>query len=483
MKSGTPRSHKNEVVVYVCETCGKRYPRKHPALCHVRKCTAPRPPPVNGHECLVENCGRVFATKSGFSQHERHEHPVVRNAVRAGGIARGDVQSPRRRALRVFTEAEEDLMLRLELRFRNERNVASLMTEFLPGKTNKQIRDKRNIAAYKRRLEELFAVNIEEEAEPEEVEEDIAEEEIKEEVDEEENDVPEEADELLIPPGDPPHQSEEGQPREENGAEERQPVEEASDSLPETAWREGIARKALEVEPPNAIPSEAAACVQLLRGVLARIVCGDPPTHEEYDTLDKAIEDFFRANADNPKGKKRSKEEVKKKTKKSYKHARTQELYRQNPGLLVKYVREGIDWTKEAKPNLGSEDIKSLYDYGVRLWGTKTHIKTPKFGEPGPPLELGRVLSPITSKDVRDRITRTKATVAAGLDGLTKRDVSPLARAEILRLWFNIIMARTWQPKTWRLNRTALLPKDGLDHTKVTNYRPITISSILSRLY
>ena len=94
---------------------------------------------------------------------------------------------------------------------------------------------------------------------------------------------------------------------------------------------------------------------------------------------------------------------------------------------------------------------------------------------------MERVLSPITLKDMRDRITRTKATVATGPDGLTKQDVSLLARAEIIKLW--IIMIRAFQPETWRSNRTTLLPKDGQDWIKIINYRPITISSILSQLY
>lgn len=49
------------------------------------------------------------------------------------------------------------MMLQLEVRFYDllffttgQRNVASLMTEFLPGKTAKQIRDKRATASYKR---------------------------------------------------------------------------------------------------------------------------------------------------------------------------------------------------------------------------------------------------------------------------------------------------------------------------------------------
>ncbi|KYQ48087.1 hypothetical protein ALC60_12877, partial [Trachymyrmex zeteki] len=70
-------------VCYVCQKCGKKYKSKHPAVCHAPKCTAPKPPPVPGHTCTT--CGRVFETRMGLSQHERHEHPAARNAARAGG--------------------------------------------------------------------------------------------------------------------------------------------------------------------------------------------------------------------------------------------------------------------------------------------------------------------------------------------------------------------------------------------------------------
>lgn len=99
-------------------------------------------------------------------------------------------------------------------------------------------------------------------------------------------------------------------------------------------------------------------------------------------------------------------------------------------------------------------------------------------------MDLDMILDPIVPREIEKRITRTKANVgpAAGPDGLCRKDISSLAAKEIVRLWFNIILVRLYQPLAWRINRTMLLPKDGLDHTKVTN-RPITISSILARLY
>lgn len=130
--------------------------------------------------------------------------------------------------------------------------------------------------------------------------------------------------------------------------------------------------------------------------------------------------------------------------------------------------------------DLGTEDIRSLYN---SLWGTKPHIEPPEFGEAEPELALDTVLPQISIKEIKNRLTRTKAKVAPGPDGLCKRDVSRLADMEILRLWFNLIMVRSYQPVAWRTNRTTLLPKEGQDKSKATNYRPITISSILSRLY
>lgn len=93
------------------------------------------------------------------------------------------------------------------------------------------------------------------------------------------------------------------------------------------------------------------------------------------------------------------------------------------------------------------------------------------------------VLSPISHKNLKDRVARTKTNVAAGPDGLTKQDVCSRASMEVLRLWFNIIMIRSYQPEAWGTNRTTLLPKEGQDKSQATNYRPITISSILARLY
>lgn len=455
--------HSELEAVFVCAKCDKRYKRKHPALCHVPKCTAPEPPPLNGELCQA--CGKVFGTKIGLSQHERHEHPEVRNAARAGGSA---VKAPRKG--KVWTEEEENRMLELEVRFRGERCVASLMQESLPGKTGKQIRDKRALSSYKKRRDEVLAPLREQEEETEEEEAD------------ELMDVPEEGGELPATPGSPPHPSAEEEPR--AGTDTAGPEENiAPDSLPEAVWREGIARKVLENElAPDAIPPGAAACVQLLREVLAEIVekGGVLPSREIMEEADKRVSELLSPNDGKPGSKKKGNRKRKTGNKKQYKYARTQELYRQNPGLLAKYVRERIDWTEGTRTDLETADIRDLYN---SLWGKKPQIDLPDFGEKETSLELDEVLTPVSGVEVRNRLARTKANVAPGPDGIVKKDVCNLTTKEVLRLWFNIIMVRSYQPVAWRTNRTTLLPKEGQDKSKATNYRPITISSILARLY
>ncbi|XP_011686439.1 PREDICTED: uncharacterized protein LOC105449135 [Wasmannia auropunctata] len=451
-------------VVFICGKCGKRYMNKHPALCHVPKCAAPAPPPVEApvtgevHTCGV--CGEVYQTKNGLSQHERHQQD-------AG--ARNNVQRSK------------------EHSSTNDRTPAR--------ENGQQIRDKRATLVYKRRMAEFLAAEYGEEDEAEE------------EGVEKRRDVPEEARDLPVPPGVPPHPEAEADKEEEidvpavvdelpvppgvpphlNAGEACTDTDTAvsgnksPDSLPVSAWREGIARMVLNVEIPNAIPPGAAACVQLLEGVLATIVenHGELPSEETLEKVDAEVCNVLSANGETRKTRnKRSKR--KNRSRKEYIYARTQELYKENPSLLAKHAREGTSWAEEPKADLETAEIRKLYN---SLWGRKPHIKLPELGKAEPETALDIVLTPISAKEVKTRLARIKANVAPSPDGLIKRDVSRAADIEVLRLWYNIIMVRGYQPAAWRVNRTTLLPKEGQDKSKVTNYRPITISSILSRLY
>jgi len=93
------------------------------------------------HAFRCERCQRSFGTAIGRSQHERHAHPELRNQKRreaAEAPTRGPGRTPT-----VWTPEESALLIELNERFQGNYNINMKILEFLPGKTRKQISDKR----------------------------------------------------------------------------------------------------------------------------------------------------------------------------------------------------------------------------------------------------------------------------------------------------------------------------------------------------
>lgn len=93
------------------------------------------------------------------------------------------------------------------------------------------------------------------------------------------------------------------------------------------------------------------------------------------------------------------------------------------------------------------------------------------------------VLRHFSNAEVGVRIRRTRTRVAAGPDGLRKGDLLKQGRVKAITAFFNLALVALRQPSDWNLNVTSLIPKEGKDPTDPASYRPITISSILSRVY
>lgn len=70
---------------------------------------------------------------------------------------------------------------------------------------------------------------------------------------------------------------------------------------------------------------------------------------------------------------------------------------------------------------------------------------------------------------------------APGPDGITVQSVK-MFDSNKLAVVLNVIYYRNCLPETWKRSRTILIHKDG-DRTNTTNYRLITISSSLLRLF
>jgi len=364
---------------------------------------------------ICEACGRMFATQSGLSQHEKHGYPEARNAARASGSARSQPASRRT----IFSEEEENLMLELKVQFRGERFMAQRMTEFLLANTNKQIRDKRASASYRNRLRKVLRQEdarhgAADKAEVQDEDDDVFEEtnvlpafpaeeqrhqsrynlrrnkSYRMERREPESDAPEVVGALPTPPEVTARRSEGEQPHTERKLHDDN---EAANSPREISWREKVARQVLQVESPNAIPSEAAACVQLLKEILTEIANRNLPNREHMEETDRKIEELFHRYEPGRKHGRLGHSKKSKSSRAVYKYARTQQLYRLNPGLLVKHARKGTNWTEEPRPDLSSEDIKSKYN---SLWGTKPPIDPPAFGIAEMRVALDEVLTHIT---------------------------------------------------------------------------------------
>jgi hypothetical protein len=54
---------------------------------------------------------------------------------------------------------------------------------------------------------------------------------------------------------------------------------------------------------------------------------------------------------------------------------------------------------------------------------------------------------------------------------------------KVLALLYNVIYFTCHYPDSWKENRTTIIPKPNKDLNKAENWRPITISSILSRIF
>jgi hypothetical protein len=127
---------------------------------------------------------------------------------------------------------------------------------------------------------------------------------------------------------------------------------------------------------------------------------------------------------------------------------------------------------------LEREDGQHLYG---ALWGTRVPTRLDDPTE-GPPVGL-ESFGPIRAVEVKKRLSRNKWSKAPGPDGVKKAALVGVNKGKIVAGVFNLIFVSGHLPDPWRHNRTILIPKEGKDCKQAANYRPITISSLLSRLF
>lgn len=158
----------------------------------------------------------------------------------------------------------------------------------------------------------------------------------------------------------------------------------------------------------------------------------------------------------------------------------TQELYRSNMGTLAKMV---LDGKENVMCNI---DEAAIYEAFKERWEMRsTFVELEPFHSEGG-CENMYLWGPILPTEVLDNLKCTSEGSAPGPDGITKRtlmgwDASGIQLAKDFTQW----LLEGSIPLCMKKCRTTLLPKSTIpsDLLEISNWRPITISSIIMRLF
>ena len=147
---------------------------------------------------------------------------------------------------------------------------------------------------------------------------------------------------------------------------------------------------------------------------------------------------------------------------------------------LVELHAERLEETHSFPNNaLFDEDWKEEVEAEVEAWETELE---PTIGVPSastPELET------ITQEEVIDALKNKNNKSAAGIDGINYKILKHGGPALMLFLasLFNLLFSTGYFPDSWKEASIKMLPKEGKDKTKVNSYRPISLTSCVSKLY
>jgi hypothetical protein len=441
-------NHKDKRVTFKCTKCLKIYKSKHGAQCHIPKCRGQNDAAEDDRSFACNSCGKTFATKVGLSQHERHEHPLVRNAARLAEAEKSKEKEAPRGFGKIWSKDEIELMLQLEKSLEGEKFIAKEMSQYLPNKTNKQIRDKRAEKTYRkllqeRRAQEANSENLQDTEQRVNNGSTLGEE-------GKENVTSQTEDEREVDPT----INREQMRRVQCDETPRISVSDYSCCISERemAWRDNFLQSTLDSHTLLKDPTEETT--EIIRMLNTALIYAKeesrrvPILHIDhvYDQVISYLKGENPGLQNQRSNKQKRKKGRNKRAYKRYIYARTQDLYKRNPGELAKHVREGVDWYESPNEELQEEEIRQNFQ---ELWGQTPEIKEPdamKEGGNAEEIDLNDLLLPITIGEVTSRIKRIKQNTAAGPDGILRKHVLNLGTQEVLRLFFNFITACGHQP-------------------------------------
>nr|QQA03726.1 R2 non-LTR retrotransposon [Rhyparobia maderae] len=476
-------AHPHLVVGYECAKCGKHYAGKHAALCHVPKCAGHKPQEEGKVYC--SECGHACQSIAGLSQHERHRHPDKRNEKRVSSL-RPSRTSPGLGGGNTGGILQQ--MFDLEVELAGERYINVKMPERLGGKlTSKQISDKRRESTYKRAFAAFKASLVSPGGDPEGPGPSVG--------GAEGVDVPVE---LRHPESLPASNDTSAESHDEVEAEEFLNASKlaAPSSPEEVIWRTGTLHDFLDCN-TEGLPEEAVGLIHDLQALARELLaesssCGgteevsprNPRTavDEAYTRVVRYLlpaEDAGQPRERQPRNKGRGK-----KARKRFRFAITQDLFHKDPGVLAKHLLRGTDPAARTDDDV-KLDPEAVREFYGSLWGHKAAV-APSQGDNvnnAPSIPIDTVCHLFTADEVKRRVSRVKNASAPGPDGVKKCHVATRAKQAVLSALFNTVLLTGILPAEWSTNRTTMIPKEGKDASLLANWRPLTISSLVSRIF
>jgi hypothetical protein len=150
----------------------------------------------------------------------------------------------------------------------------------------------------------------------------------------------------------------------------------------------------------------------------------------------------------------------------------TQSRYEKNPTDCIRAI---LSETLQTEDTIGKEE---LHQFWGAIFG-KTPVGIEPIDTVNKPVDK-TLAQPITIDEVEAGLKRLKNS-SAGPDGIKRSDVLGIPKHQ-LKLMLNVFQATRYTPKFLRLGNVTLVPKTSKPET-AGQYRPITVTSFLLRLY
>ena len=162
------------------------------------------------------------------------------------------------------------------------------------------------------------------------------------------------------------------------------------------------------------------------------------------------------------------------------------EEYRRIQRLYYKKRKELATEILDCKPAAAKCDLdpKTVHaTYQARFGGESQEVNLSRYPK-AKPADNELLMKPITQDEIQKAYSRAKKDSAAGPDGIGLRKLKELdPKFAMTCNIYNVWLHTRKVPNQIKDNRSILLPKGTKDLEDVNNWRPLTISSVMLRLY